>query len=187
MIMELSYAQIPRRPLNRMDLKEVFRFVAPEVREAALKTAAQLEFLGIRYALAGGLAVGAHGYIRATTDVDFLVGDEAFERQGLLVAFKAGVPIEVDGIRIDYLSPVALGPQLEEVLSHPQKSEGLAIVPIDALIYLKLVAKRRKDLLDVVELINAGADLSRVREYLGRYGPDLLPRFEELVNEALTG
>src|SRR5215813_8276411 len=101
--MQMSYAQIPRRPVNLMDIKEVFRFLAPRVREAAVKTADQLNHLGIRYALAGGLAVGAHGYIRATTDVDFLVGDEAFEHQGLLVAFKAGVPIEVDGIRIDYL------------------------------------------------------------------------------------
>src|SRR5437868_7442010 len=117
--MHLSYAQIPRRPVNLMDIKEVFRFVAPQVREAAIKTAEQLHLLGIRYALAGGLAVGAHGYIGATIDVDFLVGEEAFEHRGSLVAFKAGVPIEVDGVRIDYLSPAALGPQLEEVLDHP--------------------------------------------------------------------
>ncbi|MBI3651282.1 MAG: hypothetical protein HY231_09580 [Acidobacteria bacterium] len=70
--MHLSYAQIPRRPVNRMDIQEVFRFVAPRVREATVKTAEQLQHLGIRYALAGGLALGAHSYIRATTDVDFL-------------------------------------------------------------------------------------------------------------------
>lgn len=169
-----------------MDLKEVFRFVAPRMREAAVKTAAQLNDLGIRYALAGGLAVGAHGYIRATVDVDFLVGEEAFEHHGLLVAFKAGVPIEVDGVRIDYLSPISLGPQLEEVLDHPPMNEGLAIVPIEVLIYMKLVAKRRKDLVDVIELVKAGADVSRVREYLGQYASDLVPSFEELVNEALA-
>jgi hypothetical protein len=99
--MQLSYAQIPRRRVNLMDIKDPFRFVAPKVRDAVVKTAAQLDHLGIRYALAGGLAVGAHGYIRATTDVNFLVGEEAFDHQGPLVAFKAGVPIEVDGIRID--------------------------------------------------------------------------------------
>ncbi len=167
-----------------MDIKDTFEFVAPKVREAALKTAAQLTHLGIRHALAGGLAVGAHGYVRATADVDFLVGEEAFEHQGLLVAFKAGVPIEVDGIRIDYLSPVALGAQLEEVLNHPPVSEGLAIVPIETLIYMKLIAKRRKDMLDVVELVKAGADVARIRAYLRQYAADLLPKFEELVNEA---
>jgi hypothetical protein len=104
----------------------------------------------------------------------------------LLVAFKAGVPIEVDGIRIDYLSPTALGLQLEEVLDHPPMSEGLAVVPIEALIYMKLVAKRRKDMVDVIELVKTGADLTRVRDYLRQYAGDLIPLFEELVNEALT-
>ena len=131
--MQRSFAQIPRRHVNLMDLKEVFRFVAPRVRDAAVKSAAQLNDLGVRYALAGGLAVGAHGYVRATTDVKFLVGDEAFEHQGSLVAYKAGVPIEVDGVRIDYLSPVSLGAQLEEVLDHPPMNEGLAIVPVEVL------------------------------------------------------
>jgi len=115
-----------------------------------------------------------------------LVGEEAFDHQGLLVAFKAGVPIEVAGIRIDYLSPTALGPQLEEVLDHPPVSEGLAVVPIEALIYMKLVAKRRKDLVDVIELVKAGADVARVRDYLRQYAGDLVPSFEALVNEALA-
>jgi len=167
-----------------MDIKEVFRFVSPQVRDAAIKTAEQLNRLGIRHALAGGLAVGAHGYVRATTDVDFLVGEEAFEHQGSLVAFKAGVPIEVDGVRIDYLSPVSLGPQLEEVLDHPPINEGLAIVPIEVLIYMKLAARRRRDLVDVVELVKAGADVNKVRRYLEQYARDLVSQFEELVNES---
>ncbi|HEY7545026.1 MAG TPA: hypothetical protein VID27_09100, partial [Blastocatellia bacterium] len=161
-----------------MDIKEVFRFVAPRVREAAIKTADQLNHLGIRYALAEGLAVGAHGYIRTTVDVDFLVGEEAFDHQGPIVAFKAGVPIEVDGVRVDYLSPISLGPQMEEVLDDPPRSEGLAIVPIEALIYMKLVAKRRKDLVDVIELVKVGADINRVRDYLRQYADDLTPLFE---------
>ena len=65
-------------------------------------------------------------------------------------------------------------------------SEGLAIVPIETLIYMKLVAKRCKDMLDVVELVKAGADLTRVRSYLNQYALDLTPLFEELVNEALA-
>ncbi|HLG16073.1 MAG TPA: hypothetical protein VJH03_16440 [Blastocatellia bacterium] len=168
-----------------MDLKGVFQFVSTRVRDAALKAAAQLNQLGIRHALAGGLAVGAHGYIRATTDVDFLVGEEAFEHHGSLVAFKAGVPIEVDGVRIDYLSPVSLGPQLEDVLNDPPMNEGLAIVPIEVLIYTKLLAKRRRDLVDVVELVKVGANVNLVRDYLKQYASDLVPSFEELVNEAL--
>ena len=52
--MQLSYAQLPRRRVNVIDLKEVFQFVAPRVRDAAVKTAGQLNHLGIRYGLAGG-------------------------------------------------------------------------------------------------------------------------------------
>jgi hypothetical protein len=169
-----------------MDLKDVFRFVAPRIRDAATKTASQLEQLGIRHALAGGLAVGAHGYIRTTADVDFLVGEEAFEHHGPIVTFKAGVPIEVDGIRIDYLSPVAFGPQLETVLDDPPTSEGVAVVPIEVLIYMKLVARRRQDQVDVIELVKAGVDVKRVRDYLEAYAADLIPLFDELVNEALS-
>jgi hypothetical protein len=169
-----------------MDLTDVFRFVSPRVRDAVVKTATQLDQLGIRHALAGGLAVGAYGYIRTTADVDFLVGEEAFEHRGGIVTFKAGVPIEVDGIRIDYLSSITFGSQLEGVLDAPPTSEGIAVVPIEVLIYMKLVARRRQDQVDVIELVKAGADVKRVRHYLGEYATDLLPSFDELVNEALT-
>ncbi len=184
-MIHLSYAQIPRHQVSLMDLKDVFRFVSPQVRNAAVRTAAQLERIGVRYALAGGLAVGAHGYIRATADVDFLVGEEAFDHHGSFVTFKTGVPIEVEGIRIDYLSPISLGSQVEETLDHPPVSEGLPVVPIEVLIYMKLVAKRRRDLVDIVELVKAGVDLKLARDYLKRYANDLIPLFEELVNEAL--
>lgn len=170
-----------------MDINDVLDFVAPKVRDAAIQGAAQLESLSIRYALAGALAVGAHGYIRATAVVDFLVGEEAFEHHGALVTFRPGVPIEVDGVRIDYLSPFSLGAQLEEVLDNPPVSQGLAVVPVEALIYMKLKARRRQDLLDVVELINAGISVMQVRGYLEQYAADLVPLFDELADEALQG
>lgn len=184
--MKLSYAQIPRRRVNQMNLKDIFHFVAPKVRDAAIKTATQLDHLGIRYALAGGLAVGAYGYIRTTTDVNFLVGGEAFEQHGVVVIFKPGVPIEVDGISIDYLSAISLGAQIETVFDQAPISEGIAIVPIEVLIYMKLVAKRRRDQVDVIELIKAGTDLKPVRHYLEQYAPDLCLFFEELANETLA-
>jgi hypothetical protein len=39
---------------------------------------------------------------------------------------------------------------------------------------------------DVVELVKAGADVKRVRDYLRQHGIDLVQSFEELVNEALA-
>ena len=120
--MHYSYAQLKEKRVGLMDINDVLGFVAPKVRDAAIQGAAQLERLGIRHALAGSLAVGAHGYVRSTTVVDFLVGDEAFEHHGALVTFRPGVPIEVDGVRIDFLSPFSLGAQLEEVLDNPPVS-----------------------------------------------------------------
>jgi hypothetical protein len=37
----------------------------------------------------------------------------------------------------------------------------------------------------VVELINAGADVRRVRRYVEQYGGDLVTMFDGLVEEAL--
>ncbi len=72
------------------------------------------------------------------------------------------------------------------MLNHPLQSEGLAVVPIEALIYMKLVARRRKDMVDVIELVKAGADVRQLQNYLKQYASDLIALFEELVNEALT-
>ena len=39
----------------------------------------------------------------------------------------------------------------------------------------------------MVELINAGADVRRVRQYLEQYGSDLAAVFDGLVEEAMEG
>jgi hypothetical protein len=182
--MQLSYGQIERRRAGTMDIKEVFGFVDPKVRNAALQVAEQLEKLGIRFALAGGLAVGVHGYVRATKDVDFLVGEEAFEHHGLLVTFKAGVPIQVGGIQVDYLSALSLGQHLIQEIENPPVCDGLPVVSVEALIYMKLIARRRQDQLDVIKLIQTGINVRSVRKYLEEYASDQLPFFEELLEEA---
>ncbi|MBX3168542.1 MAG: hypothetical protein KF760_14090 [Candidatus Eremiobacteraeota bacterium] len=162
----------------------MFEFVSAKVRDAALKASGQLSHLGVRHALVGGLAVGAHGYLRATKDVHFLVGEEAFEHHGLLVTFKPGIPIEVDGIRIDYLSPSAFGEHLEEAFEAVTQSAGVNVLGIEPLVFMKLVAHRRQDLLDVVELLKAGADSRRIAAYLAAHAPELSGQFEQLVEEA---
>lgn len=168
--------------MGSVDLAEVFAFVAPPIRDAALAVARQLESLQVSYALAEGLAVGAHGYVRATKDVDFLVGEEAFERHGVLVTFKPGIPIQVGGVTIDYLSGAALNLP-EDTLSDLPLSENIPVVRLEVLLQMKLIARRRQDQLDVVELIKAGADVRKTRAHLQRHAPDLLPLFEELLLE----
>src|SRR5258708_12877563 len=63
---------------DQPDLARLRGVVAPEILAAAEVASRKLREAGIPHALAGGLAVGAHGYPRTTDDVDFLVGDEAF-------------------------------------------------------------------------------------------------------------
>ena len=92
-------------PPKRPELSSLDEVVAPKVLAAMRAASAQLGRIGIHHWLVGGLAVGVHGHPRATRDVDFLVGDEAFEHHaGGLVTMKPGVPIQVDGVVVDHLS-----------------------------------------------------------------------------------
>ena len=76
--------------------------VNAKVIEAMRRASEAMKAIGVRHIVVGGLAVGANGYPRATGDVDFLVGDEAFEHHaGGVVTLR--VPIQVNGIAMDYL------------------------------------------------------------------------------------
>jgi hypothetical protein len=182
--MELSYDRRPVRRFGSVKLDEALDHLPPEVREAARTAATALVDLGIPFAFVGGIAVGAHGHVRQTVDVDFLVGEQAFDHHGSVVTFKPGVPISVGGVRVDYLSASSLGPAVEAGLKEPVISDGFPVVPIEILMYTKLVAGRQKDHGDVVELIKARADVRHVRSWLEMNGSDLLPIWDALVEAA---
>ncbi len=52
---------------------------------------------------------------------------------------------------------------------------------------LAIRVRNGQDLLDVVEPINAGINVTRTRSYLEQYAADLVPLFDELGDEALQG
>lgn len=137
---------------------------------------------GIRHAIVGGLAVAAHGYPRSTADVDLLVLDSS-RVQGHPIGIP-GVGFVRDGIPVDVLFIGATEGFLREaVLS----GEGVPpVLPLPALIYLKLKASRAKDFGDVVELLKV--DTGRIepaREWLVRYTPFWVRgRFENAVKAA---
>jgi hypothetical protein len=135
-----------------------------------------LDQAGVRHALVGGIATAAHGYLRSTDDVDFLVGDEAFENRGIIITFAPGVPILVGDVVIDYI-PMEDG---EEFL---EAALGETVVPVEALVYMKLKAGRRRDLDDVYQILAAGAAEQPIRNYLADHAPQHLPRFESLIEE----
>jgi hypothetical protein len=168
--------------LDGPDLNLLNGVVNDKVISALRAAAAQLSLLGVRHWVVGGLAVGAHGHPRATKDVDFFVGDEAFEHHGAgLVTMKPGVPIQANGVIVDHLSAQD-EPFLSESL--PAADVQLAVAPIEVLLYLKLKSPRAKDRADVIELIKAGADVARTRTFLVAHAAHLIPALDRAVEEA---
>jgi hypothetical protein len=178
----------PLRLHMRPDLAPVFALLAPRIRDVVVKTHEALTAAGIRHALAGGLAVGAHGHPRATKDVDFLVGDEAFiEHGGGLVTLHPALPIAIGDIPIDAVPVPKEAPFLAEALEHPDRTEGIPVVPIEALVCMKLLAMRPRDRRDIEELVLAGMDVKRVRRHVLEHLPDLAEEFDRLVGSAEAG
>jgi hypothetical protein len=118
--------------------------------------------------LVGGLAVGSHGYVRATRDVDFVVrADLAAVRarllaDGIAAVLTRGDPSEggfacvkamVDDVRIDLLPPL-VPLSWERAITVPlSKKTSLRVVDLEGLLRLKLRAGGPKDLMDVAALV----------------------------------
>lgn len=163
--------------------------VAPKIIEAARTASSAMTAQGIRHVLIGGLAVGAWGYIRATKDADFLVGPEAFNNHaGGIVSLKPGVPISVGGVPVDLLMADQVG-ELDFDQEHPLITRRIPIADVELLVYLKLVAFRRRDKEDIVQLLKNGHSEKEIRKFLENTQrfwskPNLLGRFDELVQLA---
>lgn len=144
------------------DLARALRPV-PRYERAVREVSRMFTEAGIRHALVG--ALGANAYRnrpRTTEDIDFLVGDEAFEsHSGGYVTMRVPV-IEFDGIDVDQvpLTPALRG--IEEGLARAPRSDGVPIAPVDVIVIMKLLAGRTQDLADIEAIVASGAD----REFL---------------------
>ncbi len=166
-----------------MSLDRALSSVQPSVKVAAEEASRRLRELGIRHALIGGLAVGAHGAPRNTTDVDFLVGLEAFEGSGLVLTHRSGVPVKVGDVAVDLLP--AEDPSLEAALAAAQLAfDRIPVVDLPYLVQMKLRALRPHDQEDVRRLIQAGADLGAIRAHLSASEPTLLSRLDYVIQHA---
>jgi hypothetical protein len=174
---QLSIARRRSRLMTKPDLTLLDDVVAPRVLEALRLASGALLAAKVRHVVVGGIAVGANGHPRATKDVVFLVGDEAFEHHGKLVTLRAGLPFQVDGVAVDFLSPEADEPFLEAALGAPPGS----VIDAAPLVYMKLKASRMQDRVDVVALIKSSLDVEACRSYLGLHAPALVTRFDDLV------
>lgn len=176
-----------RREYLHADLDQLRDIVAPVVLDAMRTASARLRQAGVRHALVDGLAVGAYGYVRATRDVDFLVGDECFDFHASgLVSIKTTVAVDELPVRVDFLSVLPNERQLERELSTGaiENPNAVPVISIGALVYLKLKCGRQKDLADVVELLKSGIDVREVANYLHEFAPEFEIAMGTLVHEA---
>ena len=172
------------RSTSPRTLDELTGHVPQTYLEGAKAASEAFRTAGIRHVLVGGLAVGARGYPRGTRDIDFMVGDEAFEVHGLIVVPKPGLPVKYSGIPVDWVS---LEPDerasLEEFLVAAEPGV-VPVIPVEPLVAMKLVAGRQKDLADVVELIKAGADVTSISRFVSERFPDKYQLLDNLILRA---
>ena len=119
-----------RRPLKKpgADLKPVGEVVSDRVWRAMVDASSLLTELGIGHALVGGLAVGAHGWPRATKDVDFLVDDTAWQKtESGLVVLRSGMPVQAHGVPVDTLSIRDDERHLQSAIDDAETSEGVPV------------------------------------------------------------
>ena len=156
--------------------------VAPQVLLDAIRVGERLTELRVPHVLIGGLAVGLNGHPRATKDVDYMVGPEAFEMTEPLLVYREELRDVVTMGVIDLLAVPTHYPFLAEQLRVPGPGE-VPVVSIEALTLLKLDANRAQDRADVARLVDAGADPIEIRDYLQTNAPDLVSRFLELLEQ----
>lgn len=164
---------------------ELEQVVARRVLDDARRVSEALTFLGVPHALVGGLAVGLHGHPRATRDVDFLVGSEAFATTTPLLTFRPELADVVQWGVIDLIAALPEDPVLaREVV--PGGSDFVPVVGIEVLMLMKLRAARTQDLADIEALVRCGADVAAVLDFLRTHEPRHVPVFSRCAQRALT-
>lgn len=167
-------------PRREPDLKRALRPV-PSYERAVREVSKMLAQAGIRHALVG--ALGANAYRnrpRTTEDIDFLVGDEAFERHPAgFVTMRVPV-VEFEGIDVDQVPLTDALRVVEDGLQRASVSEGVPIAPVDTIVVMKLLAGRTQDLADVEAIVDSGADREMLRAAVHKAAPRCADTLERL-------
>lgn len=149
--------------------------------EELVTLAGVLDTADVEFALCGGLAMAAHGFVRATEDIDIIIREQdlqaaltAVESCGFSIpggeiplkpgTDQAGLIYRVSKVRSSELLPLDLmivTPAYEEVWkSRTQMSFGKIDIPVISkagMIIMKQIGGRRKDLLDL-QFLNGQTD-----------------------------
>ena len=172
-----------------------------------VKAAAQLlRILGEdRCALAGGMAVNAHGFVRGTRDVDVVVAMPLAEARRLLSksgvtarlfkgslvegdfpCLKGVIPVgsrPADAVPFDVL-PTLVPLEPERFVDLLVRGQRLRVVDPDTLIRLKLKAGSSHDLYDVAILANLHPDwMEHALALAASHGTEMGERLATLIRE----
>jgi hypothetical protein len=168
------------------------------VHQTLRKIAAKLDELGIAYAVAGGMALGAHRFVRATVDVDILVTRKALEAihqkldgLGYVRPFRGsrGLRDVQTGVRVEFLVEGEFpGDGRPKPVAFPDPAAanvvigGIRYLSLPKLIELKLASGmtnpgRLKDLADVQELIKV---LSLSADFAAQLDPYVRGKYAEI-------
>jgi hypothetical protein len=167
---------VERRFENALENAERFFMKTGKVHQAAGALAERLHAAHIPYAIVGAMALGAHGYERATSDVNLLLTREGLDKFKALYlgcgyvekfAGSKGLRDAENGVNIDILLAGEFpGDGRPKPVMFPDPAvtavdgERFCILSLPKLVELKLASgmtapHRLKDLADVLELIKA--------------------------------
>jgi hypothetical protein len=171
-----------------------------DVRKTMKRLAERLAAESIPYAVLGGMALGEHGYVRMTDDVDIVLTQNGLERflgtcvgRGYLPAFPGATRAFRDtetGVRVEILVTGEYpGDGKPKAVAFPSPEEssidvgGIRVIDLPRLVELKLAsgitaADRLRDLADVQELIRAE---SLDASFAARLDPSVRDKYLELV------
>ncbi len=157
-------------------LREV---VAESIVDRAIDVSQRLQELGVPHVLIGGLAVGLHGHPRATKDVDFMVGEEAFAKTTPLLVYREELEHLVAIGHTDIMSVPPGFPSLKTELA---TTGEVPLISLPALVLMKLDAFRPRDREDVRTLMSLHRSRLRdVRDHLAENAPQLVHRLAEAL------
>ena len=171
-----------------------------DVRKTMSQLGARLRSEGISYAVVGGMALGKHGYVRMTDDVDILLTQGGLKRFLERCVGRGYVPTHPGAertfrdaetrVRIEVLVTGEYpGDGKPKAVAFPDpheasiEADGIRVVRLPRLIELKLASgmtapDRLRDLADVQELIRA----ERLDEtFAAELDPSVRQRFLELL------
>ncbi len=171
-------------PVREPDLRRALKPV-PGYERAVKEVSRMLAEAGIRHALVGALAANAYRHRpRTTEDIDFLVGDEAFEvHGGGFVTMRVPV-VEFDGVSVDQVPLTEALRVVEDGLNHAPSSEGVPIAPVEVVVIMKLLAGRTQDHADIEAIVESGTDRDALRAAVRAATPDCSDTLERLFLNA---